>query len=205
MVNGEDLSNGARGIMVDAAADVMAERVIDDVSTLKALADPIRMTLLELTMGEPERSWTARELAEHVGVLPTNIYYHLNMLERHDLLIVRDTRVVNGIIEKHYGPGQHSLSFHRRSGEAEGLRDIIKTTLEQARDDIDAGLALGTMSGNREADERERMTVSRAIVHIPLDEIAEFRRELIDMVERYETRARKGRTQFTVIAAIYPS
>ncbi len=185
--------------------DVAIERIIDDVSTLKALADPIRMTLLELTMGEPERTWTARELAEQVGVLPTNIYYHLNMLERNDLLIVRDTRVVNGIIEKHYGPGQHSLSFHRRSGESDGLRDVVKTTLEQARDDIDTGLMLGTMSANRTADERERMTLSRAIVHIPLDEIAEFRRELIDMVERYETRARKGRTQFTVIAAIYPS
>ena len=185
--------------------DVIAERVIDDVTTLKALADPIRMTLLELTMGEPERTWTARELAAHVGVLPTNIYYHLNLLERHELLVVRDTRVVNGIIEKHYGPGQHRLSFHRRSGEADGLRDIIKAMIEQARDDIDAGLALGTMSGNRDADERVRMTVSKATVHIPIDEIAAFRQELINLVAKYETRSRRGRHPFTVIAAIYPS
>jgi DNA-binding transcriptional ArsR family regulator len=201
MVNGEALSNKARGVMTD----VVAERIIDDVATLKALADPIRMTLLELTMGEPERTWTARELAAVVGVLPTNIYYHLNLLERHDLLMVRDTRVVNGIIEKHYGPGQHSISFHRRSGEAEGLRDMAKSMLEQTRDDIDAGLALGTMSANRDAPEPQRLTLSRAIVRIPADEIADFRQELIDMVERYESRARKGRHQFTVIAAIYPS
>ena len=48
-------------------------------------------------------------------MLPTNIYYHLNMLERHDLLQVRDTRVVNGIIEKHYGAGQRNVTFHRQA------------------------------------------------------------------------------------------
>lgn len=183
--------------------DIATERIIDDVSTLKALADPIRMSLLELTMGDPDQTWTARELAAHVGVLPTNIYYHLNMLERHELLVVRDTRVVNGIIEKHYGPGQHSLSFHRRSGESEGLRDVVGMMLSQARDDIDVGLAAGTMSGNRDAPDRERMVVSRATVSIPEREIAAFREELIGMVNRYQGR-RRGR-RFTVLVAFHPS
>ena len=131
MVNGEGLSTKVRGNM----ADMTVERVVDDVSVLKALADPIRLTLLDLTMGDPERTWTARELAVHVGVLPTNIYYHLNMLERQELLQVRDTRVVNGIIEKHYGAGQLNLIFHRRSGEVQdGLREGIAATFNKARD-----------------------------------------------------------------------
>jgi len=186
-------------------ADMTVERVVDDVSVLKALADPIRLTLLDLTMGDPERTWTARELAVHVGVLPTNIYYHLNMLERQELLQVRDTRVVNGIIEKHYGAGQLNLIFHRRSGEVQdGLREGIAATINKARDEIDAGLASGAMSANRDAPDTERMIVSSAVVRIPDTEVANFRDELLEMVHRYKRRKAKGR-KFTVLISLHPS
>src|SRR5918999_6516428 len=143
-------------------SDIPHERIIEDVGTLKALADPVRMTLLDLTMAQPERTWTARELAGIVGVLPTNIYYHLNLLERNELLQVRDTRVVNGIIEKHYGAAQRALVFHRRVGEGgDGAREIVAAILNQASDDIDTGLAKGTMKINREAPDTQRVVVSR--------------------------------------------
>jgi DNA-binding transcriptional ArsR family regulator len=184
---------------------IAAERMIDDITVLKALADPIRMTLLDLTMGQPERSWTARELAAEVGVLPTNIYYHLNMLERQELLVVRDTRVVNGIIEKHYGAGQRSLTFHRKPGDsADGNRALNVTMLNRVRDEMDAGLASGAMSTGRDASDSRRMMVSMSVVKIPESEIAEFREELLRMVQRYETPAREGH-RFTVMAVIYPS
>ncbi|WP_020520777.1 winged helix-turn-helix domain-containing protein [Catelliglobosispora koreensis] len=91
--------------------EILTERVIDDVSTLKALADPVRLGLLDFAMAAPDKTFTAKDLAAHMGVLPTNLYYHLNMLERHGLLAVRETRIVNGIIEKHYGAGQRRLTY----------------------------------------------------------------------------------------------
>ncbi len=186
-------------------ADIVIERVIDDVSMLKALADPIRMTLLDLTMGQPDRTWTARELALQVGVLPTNIYYHLNMLERHGLLQVRDTRVVNGIIEKHYGAGQHSVTFHRRSGDGsdEG-RELVLNVIDRVRDEIHDGLKLESMTINPEAPDAERMMVTTSIVNIPKDQIAGFRADLIRMATRYEG-GKRGDCRFTVMVAIYPS
>lgn len=186
-------------------AGIATERIVDDVSMLKALADPIRLTLLELTMGEPDRTWTARELASQVGVLPTNIYYHVNMLERQELLQVRDTRMVNGIVEKHYGAGQLNLVFHRRSGEAQdGLREVAALMLTQARDAIDAGLSAGTMSGNRDAPMTQRMLVSRATVQIPEEDIPGFREELLELVHRYQGAGADGH-RFTVVAALHPS
>src|SRR5918998_4017431 len=144
-------------------ADIPLERVIEDVSTLKALADPVRMNLVDLAQAEPERTWTARELAGIVGVLPTNIYYHLNMLERNGLLQVRDTRVVNGIIEKHYGAGQRSVVFQRRIGEGgEGQREFVWTLLTELRDEIDTGLFKGTMKMSRDAQDSERALISKA-------------------------------------------
>ena len=191
----------ARGSM----ADIVIERIIDDVSMLKALADPIRMTLLDLTMGQPDRTWTARELASQVGVLPTNIYYHLNMLERHGLLQVRDTRVVNGIIEKHYGAGQRSVTFHRRANDGgDETRDLALGIIDKARDDIHDGLKMESMTMSPEAPDSERMMVTTGRVHIPEDQIAGFRAELVQMAARYEG----GRTEdcrFTILITIYPS
>jgi len=185
-------------------ADIPQERVIEDVATLKALADPVRMNLLDLTQADPERTWTARELAGIVGVLPTNIYYHLNMLERNGLLQVRDTRVVNGIIEKHYGAAQRSITFQRRVGEGgEGQREFVWTRLTELRDDIDTGLAKGTMKMSREAPDRERALISTAFVEIPEDAIAAFRDELIALVEKYEATGVPG-VKFKVFAAIHP-
>lgn len=185
-------------------ADIPRERVIEDVSTLKALADPVRMNLLDLTQAEPERTWTARELAAIVGVLPTNIYYHLNMLERNGLLQVRDTRVVNGIIEKHYGCGQRSVTFQRRVGEGgEGQREVVWALLTEIRDEIDTGLAKGTMKMSREAPNRERALVSTAFVEIPEESIKAFRDELVALVEKYEATGVPG-VKFKVVAAMHP-
>jgi hypothetical protein len=201
MVNDEDLSMKARGSM----ADIVIERVIDDVSVLKALADPIRMTLLDLTMSQPDRTWTARELAGQVGVLPTNIYYHLNMLERHGLLQVRDTRVVNGIIEKHYGAGQRSVTFHRQASDGgDETRDLALGMIDKARDDIQYGLKMESMTMNPEAADSERMMVTTGVVRIPEDQIAGFRAELKQMAARYEGGKTKD-SRFTVLIAIYPS
>lgn len=201
MVNDEDLSMKVRGVMTDIAA----ERIVDDVSMLKALADPIRMKLLDLTMGQPERTWTARELAAEVGVLPTNIYYHVNMLERHELLQVRDTRLVNGIIEKHYGAGQRSVTFHRRSGDGgDESRELALMTLDRIRDEIHDGLKMESMTLSPNAPDSERMMISHGLVHIPADQIARFRSELIEMVARYEGGSEED-CRFTVMAAIYPS
>jgi hypothetical protein len=185
-------------------ADIPLERVIEDVTTLKALADPVRMTLLDLTQAQPERTWTARELAGIVGVLPTNIYYHLNMLERNALLQVRDTRVVNGIIEKHYGAGQRSVVFQRRVGEGgEGQREFVWTLLTELRDEIDTGLFKGTMKMSRDAQDSERAVVSKAYVEIPEESIGSFRDELIALVAKYEGTGVPG-VKFTVVASMHP-
>ncbi|HCT75617.1 MAG TPA: ArsR family transcriptional regulator [Micromonosporaceae bacterium] len=199
MTNDEGLSMDVRG-----EADVAFRRTIEDVSTLKALADPIRLQLLDITMAEPERTWTARELATLVGILPTNIYYHVNMLERHGLLKVRETRIINGIIEKHYGAAQQTLNFYRRAGEAaDDAYNIISEMLNQMRTDIESGLALGTMSLSSEAPDPKRMLVSRTLVSIPEDRIDDFRQDMLSLAAKYE--GAPAGAPFTIMVAIYPS
>ncbi|MEV4411024.1 helix-turn-helix domain-containing protein [Catellatospora sp. NPDC049609] len=184
--------------------EVVTRRVIEDVSTLKALADPIRMAILELAMTEPGRTWTAKEFAGIVGISPTKIYYHLNLLEQHDLVQIRDTRVVNGIIEKQYGAGQLDLTFSRRTDDdGESLRTAVGRQFAQTRDEIDLGLAAGTMSVDAGAAERDRLLVSRAVASIDESRLTEFRQELLKLVHRFEQSS--GPHRFGLLIALHPT
>jgi DNA-binding transcriptional ArsR family regulator len=72
---------------------------ISDLETLKVISDPFRLEILNLLT---HRGLTAREISTHMDVPQSKLYYHLNLLEKHGLIQVADTRVVQGIIEKTY-------------------------------------------------------------------------------------------------------
>ena len=77
---------------------------IDSLDTLKVLSDPTRLEIMKYIGDENKRGkrCTVKNLAKLMGVPPTKLYYHIKLLEEHELLVVGDTRIVSGIIEKHY-------------------------------------------------------------------------------------------------------
>lgn len=77
---------------------------IDDLETLKALSDPLRLDILKHVgvQNRKQERCTVKQLGKMLGMPPTKLYYHVKMLEEHGLLVVGETKVVSGIIEKHY-------------------------------------------------------------------------------------------------------
>lgn len=73
-------------------------KTISDVETIKVMADERRLAILE----ELQKPKTVKELAERLNSPASQLYYHVNQLEKHDLIQVVSTQVVSGIIEKHY-------------------------------------------------------------------------------------------------------
>ena len=55
----------------------------------KASGSPVK--IIELCAARPH---TAREMAGRLGLAPTRLYYHINLLEKHGLLVVDETRTV---------------------------------------------------------------------------------------------------------------
>lgn len=77
---------------------------ITDLVTLKALSDPLRLDILKQVgiINRKGERCTVKQLGKMLGMPPTKLYYHVNLLEEHELLVVGDTQLVSGIIEKHY-------------------------------------------------------------------------------------------------------
>ena len=90
-----------------------------DIETLRVLADPLRLRMLEVFGQHGREPLTVKEIARSLGEPLTKLYYHVNLLEQHGLIVVASSRLVSGILEKHYRPqptGSRSTSRSSRAG-----------------------------------------------------------------------------------------
>lgn len=80
------------------------EYTITELETLKVIADPLRVQILEFIgmVCDEGRLATVKEMADALDLPTTKLYYHVNLLEKHGLVQVAETKVVSGIIERHY-------------------------------------------------------------------------------------------------------
>src|SRR5215472_12064875 len=71
-------------------------------SVHRALADPMRLRILESLWGRPQ---SAKELASWAGLPPDRLYYHLAQLEQAELIEIAEyRRLPGGKVERVYRP-----------------------------------------------------------------------------------------------------
>ena len=99
------------------------EIIITDPDTLKVIGDPLRLQILK-SFKNPR---TVKDVAEMLDIAQTKLYYHVNMLEKHNLIEVVETNVVSGIIEKKY----------RVSAARFGLDETLLSTVDDPDSEVD--------------------------------------------------------------------
>jgi DNA-binding transcriptional ArsR family regulator len=116
-----------------AAGEPVATRAIDDIESLRAMADPTRLAILT-TLMEPVNGelpvMSAKELAAHLGESQTKLYRHIRQLEAAGLIRVAATRMVSGILEQRYQACQRDVSFgsgflREHPDESEGMMQAL--------------------------------------------------------------------------------
>jgi DNA-binding transcriptional ArsR family regulator len=119
--------------------------VIEDAETLRVLADPLRLRIREL-MIEP---CTVKQVAAVLGIAPTKLYYHINLLEKHKLIVVVAARVVSGIIEKQYqvSAKMTRVARHLLSPGSDEKPSGIQITLDSLFKDTKADLLQSMQDG----------------------------------------------------------
>ena len=92
----------------DSTYNIADEIIIHDLETLKVLADPLRLQILQaIGAGKPR---AVKQIAKALQHPPNKLYYHVKMLEEHGLIQIVETRVVSGIIEKLYLTSAHKFA-----------------------------------------------------------------------------------------------
>jgi DNA-binding transcriptional ArsR family regulator len=95
----------------EQAAQPQAVRLVEDVDTLKAMADPTRLAILSALIRPGDPVMSVKELAAELGEPQTKLYRHVRQLLEAGLIRVAATRMVSGILEQQYQTCQHSLRF----------------------------------------------------------------------------------------------
>ena len=126
------------------APQIESEFLIRDLDTLKVITHPLRLQLLK-SVKHPQ---TVKTLSEKVDIPPTKLYYHINLLEKHQIIRVVETNIVSGIIEKTY---QATAKRYRVDEDLllnsemsdENLDALLGAVLDTTKDEIKSSFQAG--------------------------------------------------------------
>ncbi|MER7890032.1 helix-turn-helix domain-containing protein [Micromonospora sp. NPDC094482] len=157
---------------------------------LRALADPLRDTLLELLL---ERAATVTEMARAVDRPKSSVAYHVNLLVDAGLLKVVRTRRVRAIEERYYGRVARTLyvgALHRPED-----KQVVAAMNGLAQAATEAAAA--------HAADDLRCTLVHA--RIPREEVRNFWAEVQALARRFAQIPRAGDQVYGFAAGLYPT
>jgi DNA-binding transcriptional ArsR family regulator len=152
---------------VGSGRQVWSRRSADEAEA-KALASPVRLRILRVTLHEPR---TNKEIAEALGMNPASVLHHVRTLVDTGFLVEQPTRRgARGSRERPYLAS--GKSFYLEMGDAHlvGDQDLLLTTFLDEIKDLPPGLLQSSRVGLRlTAADRDRF-IER--IHAVLREIA---------------------------------
>ena len=189
--------------------------IIEDLETLRVLADPLRTQIYELLFQAPAN---VRQIAERLGLAPSRLYYHINLLEKHGLIRVVETRMVANMVEKVYRAvanrlelSPELLNFRTDEGQA-AVTGALVGTLDATREDLLRSVHARLFDLEQGASQQERsVMVSRSTARIPDTDAEEFRQRLRALIEEFEARDQVASQpgpdvpNYALTIAFYPS
>lgn len=190
--------------------------IITDLETLRIYADPIRVQIFEMLAGAPQ---TVREIAEKLGLQPSKLYYHFNLLEKHNLIKVVGTRIVSNLIEKQYASVATNLDIDPQlfsnspSIEGSALSSVIESTIDLTREDLLRSLQARQYNLEQGALPKKREIILNRVQAYLTDEKAnEFRLRLMQLMQEF-SQVNMGKVDsdqmdvqlYTLMITCYPS
>ncbi len=181
---------------------------IRDLDTLRVISDPLRAQIFDLCVAQPR---TVREMAGLLGLTPTRLYYHINLLERHGLIVVDETRTVGNLIEKRYRTVATALdidsslfNIETHQGK-ENMFGMVRSTLDSTRDDLlrsvearAQALAQGAPAIPRE------VLLNHIVTRLSEERAAEFLGRFKQLMEEFNSADTPQTQPFAMTLAYYP-
>ncbi len=140
-----------------------------DPAKLRVLSDPLRSFVVYSLVTQAK---TVKQLAGELGCPPTRLYYHMQQLEKHGLVFVEDTRLVSGIVEKHYRAVARELLLDRSAFTTSGMPDrsrveaLLGFVFDQSRVEIQRQIESGAIDLNRSAPEPGALMACRNVLKL---------------------------------------
>jgi DNA-binding transcriptional ArsR family regulator len=188
--------------------------MITDLETLKVVADPLRLQILDELRGEPQ---TVKQLNERLQIALSKLYYHVNLLEKHRLIRITQTRLVSGIPEKHYQATAYKLSVDHAllssplttSPDISGLDIFLSAVLDDTRKDIRRSAQEGLLDLSARAPQERQLYLGRCWAQLSPQQVQQFRTRLEALVAEFTALAPDPDSQqlqwYEWLTGLYPT
>jgi DNA-binding transcriptional ArsR family regulator len=148
----------------------------------KALADPLRIRLLEWLIEAPR---SARQLAGCAGLPADRLYYHLGQLEQAGLIEVAEyRRLARGKVERVYAPAE--IEPPGNDAGPEETAAFLRSMLEATAMDITAAYQA------KQAGRRREVDLHRGALRLTDQALAELRGHVQQLAARFAEPAADG-------------
>jgi DNA-binding transcriptional ArsR family regulator len=168
--------------------DLADELATGEPAQLRAMADPLRTTILDLLL---ERAASVTELAEAVGRPKSTVAHHVQVLVDAGLLQVVRTRRVRAIDERFYG---RTARLFRIGPVTPDIRALVS----------DSPLAIGAAEAVP-AHQADRLRAGLRHARIPSERADELWERVIELLHEFSASPREGDTVYGFAAGIYPT
>jgi len=189
------------------------EFVIHDLETLKVMADPLRLQILDVML---DRVCTVKQIAADLNIAPTKLYYHFKQLEEHGLICVVDTRLVSGIVEKLYQASAYNYRVDRTllspgtPGSDENLNQMLSTLFDGIRDDIRQSIQAGVIKLAKPEQgippDHHDMVVQRGMAHMSPERAEAFYARVRELLAEFnDDEGQENEQLYTLFITLYPT
>lgn len=187
--------------------------MVEDLETLKILADPMRNQILEILA--PEKL-TINQMAKKLGLSPSKLYYHINLLEKYGLIQEVDSIVKANIIEKVYWISAYECkmddslcNFSTPEGQESTMTAMV-TPIDSTREDMMRSLEARASALNQGAEEHPReVVIFRELRKMDDQEADAFAERIKEVLEEFESFEGDGESEDIHVRALtvafYPS
>ena len=158
----------------------------------KALADPLRIRLLEWLFEAPR---SARQLADCAGLPADRLYYHLGQLEQAGLIEVAEYRpLARGKVERVYAPAETEPPGD--DADPEETAAFLGSVLEATAMDVTAAYQA------RRAGRRREVDLHRGALRLTDQALAELRGHIEQLAARFADPGADGTWTRVVLALV---
>lgn len=185
---------------------------ITTLEALKVFSDTLRQQIIEALLDGQK---TVKQIAAELDLAPTKLYYHINLLEENGLIKVAETRIVSGIIEKHYVAAAREYAIERslltpgQAASNEALGVFLDAMIEPIRSDLDKSLKQGLIDTSEEAPEQRRFRMWRATSRLNEEQAAAFYQQLIALIDEFnafkDDNSAENEQHYGLLIGIYPA
>jgi DNA-binding transcriptional ArsR family regulator len=184
------------------------EIIITDPETLRVIANSLRLQIIK----QLQQPATVKEVADAIDLPPTKLYYHFSQLEKQKLIRVVDTKVVSGIIEKHYQVAAKRYRvdeqlFATTEDAVEHIDSILGAIFDNAKTEIKHSIEAGLMQVGKEGPCEEGSIVQAIMYPTPrqLESFCDRLMPIIKECESWDSQDEEVSNQpYGLIMAFYP-